>query len=60
MRRLGLLLLGTLLAVKPCFSQVRQVPRWKRLRSWATDEENRKKFASMGAAGVLSYGMAPG
>lgn len=31
--------------------------RWTRLRNWFTDAENRRRFASMGAAGVLSYGV---
>eukprot|EP00931_Biecheleriopsis_adriatica_P111023 TRINITY_DN85368_c0_g1_i1.p1 TRINITY_DN85368_c0_g1~~TRINITY_DN85368_c0_g1_i1.p1 ORF type:complete len:245 (-),score=35.63 TRINITY_DN85368_c0_g1_i1:93-827(-) len=31
--------------------------RWQRLRSWLTDAESRRRFASMGAAGVLSYGL---
>ncbi|CAE7255646.1 unnamed protein product [Symbiodinium sp. CCMP2456] len=29
--------------------------RWKKIQLWLTDAENRKRFASMGAAGVLSY-----
>ena len=31
--------------------------RWSRFCNWCTDAENRKRFASMGAAGVLSYGV---
>lgn len=31
--------------------------RWRRVRDWLTDAENRKRFASMGTAGVLSYGV---
>lgn len=30
---------------------------WRRARDWLTDAENRKRFASMGTAGVLSYGV---
>lgn len=31
--------------------------RWRRVRDWLIDAENRKRFASMGTAGVLSYGV---
>ncbi len=30
---------------------------WRRARDWLTDAENRRRFASMGTAGVLSYGV---
>eukprot|EP00438_Fugacium_kawagutii_P006051 Skav218234 [mRNA] locus=scaffold4566:147522:148010:+ [translate_table: standard] len=30
---------------------------FRRVRDWLTDAENRKRFASMGTAGVLSYGV---
>ncbi|CAJ1410190.1 unnamed protein product [Effrenium voratum] len=30
---------------------------WRRFRTWITDADSRQRFASMGAAGVLSYGV---
>mmetsp|Transcript_71427 Transcript_71427/g.126174 ORF Transcript_71427/g.126174 Transcript_71427/m.126174 type:complete len:169 (+) Transcript_71427:3-509(+) len=30
---------------------------WQKAKTWLTDAESRRRFASMGAAGVLSYGL---
>ena len=38
-------------------SPERSKSRFRRVRDWLTDADNRKRFASMGTAGVLSYGV---